>query len=62
MKLWEALKVVEEGGKVRRKSWSKDLYLCKHEGRYVRIYEYLPTILETDSIGDINIDDWELVD
>ena len=60
MKLWEALKIVDEGGKVRRKTWSKDLYLCKYHGRYVRRYEYSPIILETDVIGDINIDDWEL--
>jgi hypothetical protein len=60
MKTWEALKIADEGGKVRRETWEKGLYLCKYNGRYVRRYEYSPIILETDVIGDINNNNWEM--
>lgn len=61
MKLWEALKIVDEGGKVKRKSWNEHLYMCKNdEGRYVRIYEFNNTTIYTDVLGDINNNDWEL--
>ena len=65
MKFWEAMKIVDEGGMVRRKAW-----VAKHPNVYVGIVKN-SSILLIGSIGilgsytpkpkDTLADDWEQV-
>lgn len=54
MKLWEAIKLLEEGKKIRMINWEKDWYLCLDKQGYIVDEEgYSPTI-------NINWQEWEI--
>lgn len=61
MKLWEAMKIIDEGGKVRRENWDKGIYIRKDEnGMIVRRFEYMDVILKFENLVDINNENWEI--
>jgi len=63
MKYWQAMRIVDEGGKVRRKDWV--IFILKHEGRiycmekvhdsYIQTGEYIETFA---SSFDMLATDW----
>lgn len=54
MKLWEAIKLLEEGKKVRMVDWKKDWYLCLDKQGFIVDEEgYCPTL-------NINCQEWEI--
>ena len=58
MKLWEAMKLLEEGNKVRRVNWEKDVYVYKgDDGEY-----YKSNGEDFDIIYLDNTNEWELYD
>lgn len=58
MKLWEALKIVDEGGKVRRLNWEVDMYVYKgDDGEY-----YKSNGEDFDIIYLDNTNEWEIYD
>ena len=58
MKLWEAMKLLEEGNKVRRVNWEKDVYVYKgDDGEY-----YKSNGEDFDIIYLDNMNEWELYD
>ena len=61
MKLWEAMKALEEGKKVRRVDWKKDIYVYKgDDGIHHKSNGEDSYIMTTLSLDDTN--EWELYD
>lgn len=61
MKLWEAMKIINEGGKVRRENWDKGTYICKDgNGMIVRKFDHMDDILKFEILVDINNENWEI--
>lgn len=57
MKLWEALKAMEEGCNVRRISWEPELYVYKNNGEYFK-----SDGSEWEAIWVTPDDEWEIYD
>ena len=56
MEMWEALKFMQEGKKVRRKIWAKDEYLILDS--YKDIVDNYGTLFRIDCLHH----DWEIVE
>jgi hypothetical protein len=61
MRFWEAMKIVDEGGKVRRDIWAEALYVYKDNlsGLMLAGLEDAPVVYEI-LIDDPLKDDWEV--
>lgn len=60
MKFWEAMKLLEEGKKVRSTIWNKNIYIWKNEeGDYVN--EENELLGHCIKVYDMNIE-WEIYD
>lgn len=57
MKLWEALKAMEDGYKVRRISWDPEMFVYKNNGEYYKADES-----EWEAIWVAPEDEWEFYD
>ena len=58
MKFWEAMKVVDEGGKVKRKSWGWWVEWCGKVGGKVVIRKGEDFEFYVPSPSDFTSDDW----
>lgn len=57
MKLWEALKAMEDGYKVRRTTWEPEMFVYKNNGEYYKADES-----EWEAIWVAPEDEWEFYD
>ena len=65
MRFWQAMKIVDEGGKVRRKGWvDLDRYVQKMADGIVDVVDDETSYPLHDFMdeGDIEAEDWEVVD
>ena len=60
MELWEAIKLLQEGKRIRRKSWAKNDYIClnKDVGLMDRVGRVVPTSVERILFANMS-EPWE---